>query len=93
MGIQNKFYCNHIRITDVPLSDLKSVTASVIPIFLQILLLMMIRILCGYDIIGFLFPVDYWYGGNRGVKSMDNSVQMLQWNVKFWAQSAKVFCA
>ena len=38
---------------------------------------------------GLLVPV--W--GNKGVRSMDNSVQMLEWNVMFWEQKVKGFCA
>ena len=38
---------------------------------------------------GLLVPV--W--GNRGVRSMDNSVQMVEWNVKFQAQRVKGFSA
>ena len=77
----------------MPHDDLKSVMASVIPIFLHILLLMMIRILCHYDIIWISFSCGLPVWGNRGMKSIDNSVQILEWNVKFWAQSVKGFCA
>ena len=94
---QNRFHCNGIWITDVFSQwSLKSVTACAIHIFLHILLLMMIRIFSG-QLRNYL---DLFFGwsmgtvwGTRGVRSMDgHSVQMLAWNVKFWAQRVKVLC-